>query len=229
FLMEGVLQKNKTLNREIITCAVENDAAFKGRLTQSNGSLLMAAIRLPNGSETEITIRSGGLHNLYNALSAAAAGFLMGLHTDDIRHGLSSFEGVPMRLELREINGSKVICDFYNANPASMSNAVKELARLKGLKKGTSVAILGDMLELGAYAERYHRELGRWMVTQPVDVFIAVGPLMRLACDEFNGLRQGAVHAADAVEAGVILRQLASKDMVLIKGSRGLKMERVLE
>ncbi|KWT89803.1 UDP-N-acetylmuramoyl-tripeptide--D-alanyl-D-alanine ligase [Candidatus Magnetominusculus xianensis] len=229
FLMKGV--RNKTLQREIISFGVENKAALTGRFVDGVGPALNTALMLPNGEELQVSIKSGGRHNLYNALAAAAAGFLMGVEGQDIRQALSDFGGVAMRLEFREINGSMIICDFYNANPASVTNAVKELVRLD---RGRKIAVLGDMLELGEYSERYHRELGRWMASQPVDVFIAVGSMMRTALDEFIDSRgapvQGAaVHAADSVEAGRILKQLIANDTVLIKGSRGLKMERVLE
>ncbi|MEO5360274.1 MAG: UDP-N-acetylmuramoyl-tripeptide--D-alanyl-D-alanine ligase [Nitrospirota bacterium] len=231
FLMKAVLERNKTLQREIISFGVENSAALTGRFVDGAGPALNTAIRLPNGEELQVSIKSGGRHNLYNALAAAAAGFLMGVEGQDIRQALSDFRGVAMRLEFREINGSMIICDFYNANPASVTNAVKELVRLD---RGRKIAVLGDMLELGEYSERYHRELGRWMASQPVDVFIAVGSMMRTTLDAFNDSRgvsvQGAaVHAANAVEAGRILKQLIANDTVLIKGSRGLKMERVLE
>lgn len=226
FLMAGVLEKNKTLKRELITCSVDKDADVTGRLIEGAGSALHAGIRLPDGNQLEITLNCGGRHNLYNALSAAAAGVSMGVDADSISQSLSDFGGVPMRLELRQINGATVICDFYNANPASMTSAVAELIRLK---HGRAVAVLGDMLELGAGAEGFHRELGRWMAGLPVDVFIAVGSLMRFAHDEFNIVRGGAIAATDAVEAGTILKQLISEDTVLIKGSRGSKMERVLE
>ncbi|MBF0487333.1 MAG: UDP-N-acetylmuramoyl-tripeptide--D-alanyl-D-alanine ligase [Nitrospirae bacterium] len=226
FLMEGVLERNKTRNREIITFGKGKDVSCGGHSIRENGSALQVAIRFSNGVEIDATIRSGGMHNVSNALAAAAAGFAMGVDTGSIQQALSSFKGVPMRLECREINGSLVICDYYNANPASMANAVAELIRLK---KGTAVAVLGDMLELGEYAERYHRELGRSIPPEDVDLLIAVGELMKFTYEDFRASGGNAVHAVDAVEAGTILRRLKSKDTVLIKGSRGLKMEKVLE
>ncbi|MBF0320830.1 MAG: UDP-N-acetylmuramoyl-tripeptide--D-alanyl-D-alanine ligase [Nitrospirae bacterium] len=235
FLMEGVTQKNKTLKKEIITIGIEKDADISGRIiTGMDTTALRAAIMFPNGQEIDVTIQSGGAHNVYNALSAAAAGYLMGVPREGISQALCEFKGVAMRLEHREINGSMVICDFYNANPASTANALKELARLK---KDRAVAVLGDMLELGPHAEQYHRELGRWMAAQPVDLFIAVGPLMKMACEEFKSAREAlgmhvngsSVCAASAVEAGRMLKESMSGATVLIKGSRGLKMERVLE
>jgi UDP-N-acetylmuramoyl-tripeptide--D-alanyl-D-alanine ligase len=128
-----------------------------------------------------------------------------------------------MRLEFKELNGIKIISDVYNANPASMEEAIKELVRIK---KGRIIAVLGDMLELGSYGEEAHRRLGRLMSELPIDIFIAVGPLMAFAASEFKG---SVYKLQSAVEAGRLLRDICKKgDTVLIKGSRGMNMERVL-
>jgi len=118
----------------------------------------------------------------------------------------------------------KIISDIYNANPASMGVAVSELARIR---KRRSIAVLGDMLELGSYEEEAHRELGRFMSGLPIDIFIAVGTRMAFAASEFRG---SAYMLSSAEEAGRLLRDIwGAGDTVLIKGSRGMHMERVLE
>jgi UDP-N-acetylmuramoyl-tripeptide--D-alanyl-D-alanine ligase len=104
-----------------------------------------------------------------------------------------------------------------------MEEAVKELIRTK---HGRSIAVLGDMLELGPYGEEAHRKIGRMMSGLPVDIFIAVGPLMAFAASEFSGT---AYAVKTSKEAGELLKSVWGKaDTVLIKGSRGIQMEKVL-
>jgi UDP-N-acetylmuramyl pentapeptide synthase len=105
-----------------------------------------------------------------------------------------------------------------------MEVAVRELARIR---KGRSIAVLGDMLELGSYEEEAHRELGRCMSELSIDIFIAVGPRMAFAASEFRG---SVYILNNPEEAGRFLRDIwGTGDTVLIKGSRGMHMERVLE
>jgi len=178
------------------------------------------------GSSARVGMRVTGMVNVINALGAAAVGMAFGLDVKSISSGLEGFEGIPMRLEIREYDGATVISDVYNANPASMEEALKELIRLR---KKRAVAVLGDMLELGSYAEAAHRRLGAWMAEAPVDLFIGVGPLMKLAAEEFSSRRKTAVVASSAAEAKDILRQsYMPGDTILIKGSRGMRMELVL-
>jgi UDP-N-acetylmuramoyl-tripeptide--D-alanyl-D-alanine ligase len=179
-----------------------------------------------NGSKTRVRIAATGRINVINALAAAAVGKAFGLDIEAIREGLESFQGIPMRLEIRDYDGATVISDVYNANPASMEEALKELIRLR---KKRAVAVLGDMLELGSYAETAHRRLGAWMADFPVDLFIGVGPLMGLAAEEFSSRSKSSLMATDAVDAKRLLREhYLAGDTILIKGSRGMKMELVL-
>ena len=109
----------------------------------------------------------------------------------------------------------------------SMEEAVKELVRLR---KRRAIAVLGDMLELGSYAEEAHRKLGRWMAGIPVDIFIAVGPLMEKAAEEFSAANRPTFVLSDSSEARKVLFDLCGEgDTVLVKGSRGTRMEKVLE
>ncbi|UCG79198.1 MAG: UDP-N-acetylmuramoyl-tripeptide--D-alanyl-D-alanine ligase [Nitrospirota bacterium] len=214
----------------------------------NTGSTVMArnvhAVDLPEGKVSthgfdlmiegmepvRINLRMTGWFNVYNALAASAAGYVMGVPLDVIKKGLEEFEGVAMRVEIKEMGGAVVISDVYNANPASMEEAIKELVRLR---EGKAIAVLGDMLELGSYAEEAHRKLGSWLAGLPIDTFVAVGPLMALAADECKQVRNGHVKevytATDSDEAKGIVMSIARKgDTILIKGSRGMNMEYIL-
>jgi len=183
------------------------------------------------GESLQVKLNIPGSFNIYNALAAAACGILFNVPFADIARAFESFEGVAMRYEIKELRGALFLNDVYNANPASMQEALKELKRLRGEKggEGRAVAVLGDMLELGPYAEEAHRELGRLMKKE-VDVFIGVGLLMNFASEEFKSNGNISFLCGDPEEAGrALLNSLKKGDTVLIKGSRGMKMEKVLE
>jgi UDP-N-acetylmuramoyl-tripeptide--D-alanyl-D-alanine ligase len=123
-------------------------------------------------------------------------------------------------------DGVVVVNDCYNANPMSMRAALDELATTAA---GRRVAVLGDMLELGTRdEERYHRELGEQARAAGVALLITVGPRAAWAGQSFGGGEH--LHARDATAAATLLRErLAPGDTVLVKGSRGLALERVAE
>jgi UDP-N-acetylmuramoyl-tripeptide--D-alanyl-D-alanine ligase len=222
FMMEGV--KRSGFKGSIIRYGINNSAEVRAsgiRLYEKGSGFVL---HLPGDKTIEVNPKISGMFNIYNLLAAASVGHLFDIDLPRMKGAIDSFAGVPMRLEFRELNGVTVISDMYNANPASMEEAVKELVRIR---KGRTIAVLGDMLELGAYEEEAHRRLGQLMSVLSVDIFIAVGPLMGLAASEFKGR----VYKSDsASEAGRLLRDIGEKgDTVLIKGSRSMGMEKVLE
>ncbi|NOY38912.1 MAG: UDP-N-acetylmuramoyl-tripeptide--D-alanyl-D-alanine ligase [Nitrospirae bacterium] len=213
----------------VVTFGMNQEADVRADNIVHEEGELSFRVHLKEGDSFDIRLRVFGLFNVYNALAAVAVCRLLDVPVDIISASLGEFGGVPMRLELKELKGALVISDLYNANPASMEEAVKELVRLR---RGRAVAVLGDMLELGPYGEQAHRKLGRWLATLNVDVLIAVGDLMSYTCEEFsagNGNLK-ALHVRDPQEAREILLGMVGKeDTVLIKGSRGMRLERVLE
>jgi UDP-N-acetylmuramoyl-tripeptide--D-alanyl-D-alanine ligase len=222
FLMEGVQQSG--FKGMIVRYGINNPADISADEIQlhEKGSSFM--IHAGEGRSVRVTPRVSGRFNIYNILAAVSVGALFAVDILDIKEAVDSFPGVPMRLEYREMDGITVISDAYNANPASMEEAVRELVRAR---HGRSIAVLGDMLELGPYGEEAHRKIGRIMSGIAVDIFIAVGPLMAFAASEFHGT----TYKVDTSrEAGELLRDIWGKaDTVLIKGSRGMQMEKVLE
>jgi len=221
FLMEGI--HGFGFKGWLVRYGIKNPADIRAtdiRLFEKGSSFIL---HTGKNRYVEVHPRISGIFNIYNLLAASSVGYLFNIDLLNIKNAIDSFAGLPMRLEFKELDGIKVISDVYNANPASMEEAIKELVRIK---KGRTIAVLGDMLELGSFEEEAHRRLGRFMSGFPIDIFIAVGPLMAFAASEF----QGGVHRLQSAEAaGRLLKDICKKgDIVLIKGSRGMNMERVL-
>jgi UDP-N-acetylmuramoyl-tripeptide--D-alanyl-D-alanine ligase len=184
-----------------------------------------------DGSKVPVRLRTVGRYNIYNALAAAAAAIAAGMSMDAVKYGLDGFAPVSMRSELKLIHGRTVLADYYNANPGSVKAALEALISLgTGVK---SVAVLGDMLELGAAADEAHREIGRAAARLGVDILITVGPLSKHTLEGAHdaGMPKGRLFAAGShAEAADLLRKHSKNgDAVLIKGSRGMKMEKILE
>jgi UDP-N-acetylmuramoyl-tripeptide--D-alanyl-D-alanine ligase len=177
-----------------------------------------------------ITLRMAGRHNIANALAAVATGKALGIGAGAICSGLARCRPAAMRSEVRRWGGVTVLNDCYNANPASVRAAVDWLADAKGA--GRSFAVLGDMLELGHDAVQVHRDVGRVLASR-ADFVLTTGALGK---EIAAGALAGGM-APDRVLTASGPRRLAEKlraltrkgDVVLVKGSRGARMERVLE
>lgn len=164
-----------------------------------------------------------GRHNVMNALACAAACHALGMSMTLITSGLGAFEGVEGRLiEKKGLNGSVVIDDTYNANPASVRAAIDVL----GTRKGHKIFVLGDMAELGAETQLAHAESGVYARQGNVDEFFALGEFSRGAADSFG---EGAHWFASHNNLVRYLKtKLNSDATVLIKGSRSAHMDRVV-
>jgi UDP-N-acetylmuramoyl-tripeptide--D-alanyl-D-alanine ligase len=178
-----------------------------------------------------VGLRFIGEHNISNALGAAALALGFGVSLAAIRRGLAKARPYAMRMEADSWRGVGIINDAYNANPASMAAALKTLAGMNG--SGEKIAVLGDMFELGNASRREHRELGREVARRRIDRLYLLGP-------QAEAVRAGALSHGMEVERifigkdhAAVARQLKSHlkrgDWLLIKGSRGMRMERVLE
>ncbi|MBI5640642.1 MAG: UDP-N-acetylmuramoyl-tripeptide--D-alanyl-D-alanine ligase [Nitrospirae bacterium] len=220
FLMAGVGE----FSGKLITYGIDNRADFQAAdiILGERGSRFRLCCA--GTWEIDVSLALPGKCNIANALAAASVTHEMGSGPEEIKKGLESFSGVPLRMEISEISGILVIRDVYNANPSSMEEAVKELIRLK---RKRTIAVLGDMLELGTHAEKAHGELVGRLSALHVDVFIAVGSEMKKAAPAFSG---ACYRADDAPAARNLLLDLAREgDTILIKGSRGMQMEKVIE
>jgi UDP-N-acetylmuramoyl-tripeptide--D-alanyl-D-alanine ligase len=172
-----------------------------------------------------------GSHNALNAVVAFAVGRRLGLEPQHIINRLATFEMPDMRLNVNQFGSMMVINDAYNANPASMRAALDVLRSTQ--VSGRRVAILGDMRELGGRAPELHREIGRLVASSDVDVLVGVGEHADQICDSARqgGLKPGALYAAANVEelAGRLDVILEPRDTILMKGSRAVRLEKLLE
>jgi UDP-N-acetylmuramoyl-tripeptide--D-alanyl-D-alanine ligase len=173
-----------------------------------------------------------GMHHISNALAAFAAADFFGVPRDRTAEGLKHVMLTPMRMErIRTCTGYHIINDAWNASPASVKAAIRSLAELSGFRR--KLLVLGDMLELGEREEEYHLEIGQIIPHEKIDYVFTLGPLGKfIARGAESAFPPGRVcafeHKQQLVEA---LRRTAvkSEDMILIKGSRGMQMEEIIE
>ena len=181
-----------------------------------------------DGNVQVLVVPAPGTHNVMNALAAAAVGVAVGLDLQTIARGLEkNYEPMPMRSRsVRLEEDIRLIDDTYNSNPAS-AKAALELLRLTPAKR--RVAVLADMLELGEAAPDAHRELGRWAGTFGADIVVTFGELARHTHEAASGAGATSEHFDDRAACAARVAGLVKPgDAVLVKGSRGMRMEEVV-
>jgi UDP-N-acetylmuramoyl-tripeptide--D-alanyl-D-alanine ligase len=183
-----------------------------------------------DGVNIEIPLPGRGI--LENALAAWTICSMLDVSAREFADSVKKFSPVSMRTELLQTNGLTIINDCYNANPASMKNALEILCRLAADRKCRSVFICGDMAELGLSEQDLHRQLGRQIAEANVNLLMTVGNLAALAADTAKQANPAlATHKfADAAELCNNLHNLIKdSDIILVKGSRVNKLETVIE
>ena len=182
------------------------------------------------GNEAEVEFSLDGKHNILNALAAAAVGLSFGMTVGEIAGSLKSALPPPQRGELlRFAEGFTVINDSYNSNPSALLSMIKTLVD-GGIGAERRIVVAGEMLELGSEESAIHRETGERIAGAGIDLLIGV---RGLANEMVEGAQKAglanAEFAADSDAAGDLLADvIRSGDIVLIKGSRGVRTERVL-
>lgn len=211
-----------------VFCGFSPEAQVRGEEILSEGGTTRFRLFLPEG-DWPVRLSVPGRHNVANALAAAAAARAAGASPEDIVQGLEAFEPEAGRMRIvRLANDSLLIDDSYNSNPLSVGAALSVLNELPGA--GRKIAVLGDMLELGTDASELHREVGR-EAGERTDLLFAYGEY----ADRMIG---GAVErgmaedrALAAPDHGMIINwlkhHLHAGDRVLVKGSRGMQMDRI--
>jgi UDP-N-acetylmuramoyl-tripeptide--D-alanyl-D-alanine ligase len=177
-------------------------------------------------NDVPFRIKLASLAHLTNALAALAVAQAFDISLEECSLRFLDFKPPSMRMERVRVDGVVFLNDAYNANPASMRSALAAFSRMRST--GRRVAVLGDMKELGDDSVRYHREIVRFAAALGFDLLLLVGPLMQRAGEFLMGQVDWAP-CADADEAARLLSALLiPNDLVLLKGSRAMRLERVL-
>ncbi len=228
----NILNANDALLRK----NVENVMTFGLKLGQ------VRAVRLePDGLGTRFEIRAQGetaatrlsmpgAHNVRNSMAAVAAGLALGIPLKALAQRLRNFVSeAPMRMEIKNLGGILFVNDAYNASPTSMEAALVTFAGMQGPQR--KWAVLGDMLELGEFSPETHYRIAKKAMGSGLEGVLLVGSRMRRA---FNGLTGGQKNKAwafgEVADARMFLRRSVEKgDAVLLKASRGMRLEKILE
>ena len=217
------------LDRDIIYYGIDSTAADvrADSIVEEQGRTLFQ-IRFYGKTRTA-AIPTVGRHNVYNALAAFSVGLAAGMAPEDITEGLSRYEPSAMRQDIRQAGGITVVIDCYNASPDSMRASLEVLGKLPGKRH---VAVLADMLELGEFSQALHQKVGEYAAENRVDGLFCYGSYGEdILAGAQAADRQLYGRFFDAKEElGEYLRRwLKPGDVVLYKGSRGMKLEEVIK
>jgi UDP-N-acetylmuramoyl-tripeptide--D-alanyl-D-alanine ligase len=180
-----------------------------------------------NGEGASVQLQLLGRHNVHNALAAIAAGLQSGIPLADCAQALSELRAGEKRGEIIDLRGARLINDCYNSNPRALDAMVDALLAMPA--KGRHIVVAGEMLELGQEGEALHRACGRRMASRGVDIVIGVRGLAKAIVEGAHDGGVETVYVSTPEEAGAWLKaNLRADDVVLLKASRGVRLERAL-
>jgi UDP-N-acetylmuramoyl-tripeptide--D-alanyl-D-alanine ligase len=215
-----------------VTFGVEKSADVTAEEVRLRGPEGTSFKLILEGKEIGITLPLLGRHFVSNALAAIAIASLFGIALEKAKEALERFQPFRMRMEVIHLEGGKtLINDAYNANPRSMELALETLAEIKG--KGRAIAVLGDMLELGDFSEEAHQQLGEKIRELSIDLLLTLGEKGPLVVE--SAIRHGfepkrtKVAETHSEVISILKGTIREGDWILVKGSRGMAMEKIVE
>lgn len=211
---------------KVISFGMNNDADISARnirFESDSSYFLLRTKRFAVG----IYLPLPGKHNIYDALAAAAAAYALNIGPDHIKKGLETFKLSDKRLNIISTKHMKIIDDTYNANPDSMAASLNILENYPPRR----IAVLGDMLELGPIARKSHENIGELAANLNIDALITVGKLGKYVAKsaKSHGLRNIHVIKSNREAVRLLKKLLRPNDTILVKGSRGMHMEEIVE
>lgn len=223
------LKKYKHNSIRMVQVGTSENCDYRGRIISTDR---YGCVKFSINDMAEIQLKIPGAHHFRIALMATAIGLHLDIPIGAIKQILEKFQTENQRMQLSEENGILVINDTYNANPDSTRAAIEYLADLQ-ISKGKKIIVLGDMLEMGDFGEEEHIGVGKFINGKSIDFVFLFGPLSRqikTGIIETNSFK-GEVHwyATHEEVAAHLKKILAPNDAMLVKGSRGMKMENVLK
>lgn len=185
------------------------------------------SFKLSIGDESiDVLLPASGRHMVLDSLAAAAAGHVLGLSIDKIKKGIESYVTISGRMSRINYRGAVIIDDCYNASPTSMTASLNVLAKAEGRK----IALLGDMLELGERSDELHENVGRAAAELKIDLLITVGSSAKRIAEAARAAGLENVYNVSNAEAvDLIKRELREGDTLLVKASRGMALEKIIE
>jgi UDP-N-acetylmuramoyl-tripeptide--D-alanyl-D-alanine ligase len=218
---------------EVVTFGLGPDADVRASAMTSRGVEGTEFLLIAPWGQTQVRSGTPGRHLVPHALAAAAVAHRFGLPLDEVAEALASGSRAEHRMAVLEAaGGATLIDDTYNASPISVRGAVEFLAETPVAAGRRRLAVLGDMLELGPDEERLHREVGE-MAAPHVDGLLAVGPRARWIAEGATSAGLARVLTADDADQAVLVleRELAPGvgDLLLVKGSRGIELDRLVD
>ena len=214
--------KNKD-SRKIITYGIENksDIMAKNMILKQDKSTYKCDIK---GKEINVEVPIAGRHFVLNSLCATTVGITLNIDINKIINGIKNVELTKKRMDIKEINGIKVINDAYNASPEAMKASLNYLASFKDNRK---IAVLGDMFELGKYSKKLHKLVGEYVCENNIEILVCAGENAKLIADEAlkKGMKKEKVFYLEEKDKILeLLRKITkSGDVVLFKASNGMK------
>lgn len=223
-----LIKKQAKKIRRKLTFGFNSRSDVKGKILSLN-SLAQSKLRITyKNKSVVIDLPTYGIHSAQNALAAASAGIKFGISLKQIKNALESFQAYDKRMQVVTINEFTFINDAYNANPDSMRLAINTLSQMNGFEN--KIVILGDMLELGEHSEKFHRDLAHYLKESGIHNVYLFGDLTRFTFDEAMKLKLNAQHFDSKSKiAEELLTMNKNRLLILLKGSRKMKMEEIIE
>ena len=224
---EYVSQFGRDFRGRVVTFGLKASADVSATSIESRGAEGSRFNLVAYGLSQPVELPLVGTHNIYNVLAAAAVALENGIPPSGIAAAMPSLQPASKRGQIINVRGVTVINDCYNSNPKALNFMVDALHSLPAQRR---IVVAGEMLELGPLAEKMHRESGRHMAEEKVDQLVGVRGLAQAMVDEARKAGISAEFVATPEEAGAWLaREAKAGDAVLLKASRGVKLERALE
>jgi UDP-N-acetylmuramoyl-tripeptide--D-alanyl-D-alanine ligase len=224
---EYVSQFGRDFHGKVVRYGLHPSADVRAENIESRGTAGSVFDVVVANSREPATLPLVGRHNIYNALAAVATGMERGLSLAEATSALATLAPADKRGAVVQVGNITVINDCYNSNPTALDAMVDTLAAMPAKRR---IVVAGEMLELGPSGEDLHRQSGQHMAKQGIDILVGVRGLAQQMVEGAGGAGIRAEFVATPEEAGEwLVRETRAGDVVLLKASRGVKLERALE
>ncbi len=225
---ESLFARTRQEKKQVLTFGIDRKADFRAHHISFSSK---GEVSFVMNEKFPVRLKLIGRQSIYSALAAFAVASLLKIEPQVVIQALQNFAPAGLRMELQEFNRIRVINDAYNANPASVENALRTLREIK--TSGRRIAVLGDMLELGEQSAELHKAVGNKVSDYGVDILVTVGELSRWTARgaKEKGLKNSSLVCFDNKKdvIGFLSENLKEGDLVLVKGSRKMKLEDLVE